>query len=98
MKPNAAEKRHMARVAEMPCLVCGARATVHHVTGYADRIGRLTRSHKRVAPLCPRHHQAVHDPYVNRPESVERLNHRGFYRKHGIDLLAEADRLWSEAQ
>lgn len=88
--PTAAEKRHMARVAEMPCLVCGAQATVHHCTGYADRIGRAPRSHQRVVPLCPAHHQIQHGPYF----SVEALGHRGFYREHGIDLMAVAEQLW----
>jgi hypothetical protein len=29
------------------------------------------------------------------PVSVERLGHRGFYREHGIDLLAEAQGFWA---
>ena len=96
-KPDAAEQAHMDRVAQMPCLVCGVRpVTLHHVTAYADRLGRIPRSHKLVVPLCPRHHQAVHDD-ASDPQSVERLNHRGFYDKHGIDLYAEAQRLWSES-
>jgi len=91
--PTAVEAAHIARVRAMPCLVCGSSATVHHVTGYADRMGRLSRSHMRVVPLCPRHHQAVFDD-ASDPQSVERLNHRGFYEKHGIDLLSEAELLW----
>lgn len=86
---KAAERRHIARVGAMPCLVCGGQATVHHVTGYADRMGRIPRRHDRVVPLCPRHHQIQHGPR----ESVEALGHRGFYRVHGINLLAEAERL-----
>lgn len=98
MKPaTALEKRHMGTVAKLPCLVCGGTATVHHVTGYADRIGRAPRRHDRVVPLCPQHHQAVHDPYASAPISVERLGHRGFYQEHGIDLLAVAERLWESA-
>lgn len=92
-KPTAADKRRFDRIAALGCLVCGGPATIHHVTGYADRPGRLTRRHDRVVPLCPMHHQAVFDPYANRPVSVERLGHQGFYRKHGIDLLREAERL-----
>ena len=87
----------MERVAGLGCLVCGDPATVHHVTGYADRMGRISRSHKLLVPLCPNHHQAVHDPFAGEPQSVERLNHRGFYRVHGIDLYAEAVRLWEES-
>ena len=95
---TALEKRHMGRVAELPCLVCGGRSTIHHVTGFADKPGRMTRSHKLVVPLCPMHHQAVHDPYANRPVSVERLSHQGFYRVHGIDLFAVAQRLWDDGE
>jgi hypothetical protein len=92
MKPSKAERAHMDRVAQMPCLVwlCKSPATVHHVTGYADRMGRVSRSHQRVVPLCPRHHQIQHGPRF----SVEALGHRGFYRQYGIDLMAEAEKLW----
>lgn len=94
--PSAAEKRHWDYVAAQGCLVCGGGATIHHVTGYADRMGRFPRSHCLVAPLCPVHHQAVFDS-ASMPVSVERLGHRGFYQEHGIDLLAEAERLWLES-
>lgn len=85
--PTAAEKRHMQRVAEMPCLVCGAQATVHHVT--SDGYKRITRSNWLVVPLCPIHHQIQWGPR----ESVEALGHRGFTERYGIDLLAVARRL-----
>lgn len=88
-KPKASERAHMAHVATLPCLVCGQTATVHHVTGYADRMGRAPRSHMRVVPLCPVHHQIQHGPR----DSVEALSHQGFYRVHDIDLMAEAERL-----
>jgi hypothetical protein len=26
------------------------------------------------------------------------LGHRGFYQEHGIDLLAEAERLWADSE
>ena len=94
--PTAAEKQFHAYVRGLPCLVCGASATLHHVTGYSDRMGRLPRREDRCAPLCPMHHQAVFDPYANDPVSVERLNHRGFFEKHGIDLMAEAERIWNQ--
>ncbi|MES2295232.1 MAG: HNH endonuclease [Pseudomonadota bacterium] len=78
----------MARIAAMPCLVCGAQSTVHHVTASIHG-GRLSRSNFRVVPLCPAHHQIQHGPR----ESVEALGHSGFWVFHGIDLLAEAERL-----
>ena len=86
---TASEKRHHDRIARLPCLVCGGRATVHHVTGYADRIGRVSRREDRVVPLCPTHHQIQWGP----KESVEALGHRGFFHTYGIDLMAEAERL-----
>jgi len=92
MKATAAQKRNMDRIAGMGCLVCGGPSTVHHVTASIHG-GRLTRRHDRVVPLCPMHHQKVFDPFHNDPQSVEALGHRGFYRKFGIDLLAEAERL-----
>lgn len=91
--PSAAEQRHISRVADKRCLVCGGRSTVHHVTGFADRMGRVSRRHDRVVPLCPRHHQIQHGPH----ESVEALSHQGFFDMHGIDLMAEAERLWLES-
>lgn len=89
--PTASERRHMARVAALPCLACGARSTVHHVTASIHG-GRISRRHDRVVPLCPVHHQIQHGPR----ESVEALSHRGFWLTYGIDLLAEAERLWAE--
>jgi hypothetical protein len=94
--PTAAERAHLARVGALPCLVCGAQSTVHHVTGYADRMGRIARSHKLIVPLAPQYHQIIYDPVSSDPISVEALGHRGFFKKHGIDLYAEAKRLWDE--
>jgi hypothetical protein len=68
--------------------VCGAPATVHHVT--SDGYKRLARSDRRVAPLCPRHHQIQHGPH----ESVEALGHAGFKARYGINLLKWAEAAW----
>jgi hypothetical protein len=81
-------------VAEQGCLVCDWRdpetgtATVHHVTGYADKPGRFSRSDWLVVPLCPAHHQHDYGPL-----SVERVGHQAFFSIHGIDLREEAMRL-----
>lgn len=81
MSPRA----HMARIARLPCLVCGNTATVHHVTATRQGV-RITRSDFLTAPLCPRHHQIQHGPQ----ESVEALGHGSFAGQYGIDLLAWA--------
>jgi len=86
--PTAAERRHLDRVAQMGCLVCGQPSTVHHVT--SDGYQRLTRTHERIVPLCPRHHMIQFGPR----ESVEALGHAGFRDAYDIDLLAVAKDLW----
>lgn len=90
--PTADEKRHWQRIVGLGCLVCGERATVHHVSASIHG-GRITRSHQLVTPLCPRHHQIIYGPR----ESVEALSHRGFHAAYGIDLQAEAVKLWEES-
>lgn len=93
-RPTAAEAAHMDRVAGLPCLVSGKRSvTLHHVTGYADRMGRFSRSHRLIVPLAPEYHLIQHGP----KSSVEALGHRGFFAAHGIDLLAEAQWLEQES-
>ena len=91
--PTKAEKLHMAWVASLPCLVSGQRATVHHVTGFADRMGRFARSHRCVVPLAAEYHLIQHGPRM----SVEALGHSGFFQEWGIDLLAQAQRLEAES-
>lgn len=82
----------MAYVATLPCLVCRVQpVTVHHVTAHSHG-GRISRSHQRTVPLCPKHHQIQHGPR----ESVEALGHKGFALTYGLDLLAIADKLWLE--
>jgi hypothetical protein len=93
-----AVQRHHDFVAQHGCLVCRADATIHHVTGYADRPGRFSRDHWLVVPLCPIHHQKVFDPLHSAPQSVEALGHQGFFQEWGIDLLAEALRLADETK
>jgi hypothetical protein len=68
---------HMARVAQLPCLVCGARPVeVHHMPD--------PRSDMRVIPLCPRHHRREYGP------GAFHYIARAFYELHGSadDLLA----------
>ncbi len=88
--PTAEERRHIAAVAKMPCLVSGKRpVTVHHVSASIHG-GRIARSHKRIVPLAPEYHLIQFGPKT----SVEALGHGGFHTTYGIDLLAVADRLW----
>ena len=84
---TAEERRHLQRVADMGCVVCGAPSQVHHIT--SGEGGRITRTHSRCIPLCLRHHTAAAD-------AVHQLGQAAFNGLHGLDILALADRLWSE--
>lgn len=84
----------MARVARLPCLLCGkpGPSTIHHVRHRIERSGTQARSHKRVVPLCPACHQHDHGK-----ASVERLHESGIFERYGVDLWANAERLWEES-
>lgn len=90
-KPVEVERFH-SWVAAHGCLLTGRDATIHHVTGYADRPGRIARSEWLVVPLAPEFHLIQHGPR----HSVEAIGHQGFFRVHGIDLMSEAQRLQRE--
>jgi len=55
VKPNALEKLHMARLAEMACLACKQRPVhVHHLLRSPH--ARRRRDHMATVPLCPTCH------------------------------------------
>lgn len=83
--PNAAEKRHFNFVAAKGCVVCGAEATIHHVT--SDGFKRIARSHWRVVGLCPFHHFIQ----WNSKTSVEAMGHRRFCEHWSVDLYRIAN-------
>lgn len=61
---KAAGKAHMARVAQLGCMICGARpAEVHHVI--CGRYRQRKASDFEVIPLCAHHHRigplAIHN-------------------------------------
>lgn len=81
IQKTAAQKRYHDWLHEQPCVVTRRYGvTVHHPTAHREG-GRFTRSHWIAVPLVQELHQ--HD-YGD--ECVEKLNHGGFYERHGIDL------------
>lgn len=50
-----AERRHLDRVSELGCAVCGSPAGIHHPRFAAGMAQRA--SHFLAIPLCPDHHQ-----------------------------------------
>lgn len=88
MKP-AAIRRHFARLGEMTCLTCGRYGVhLHHVV--SDGYQRLTKRDDRVVPLCPGCH-------TDGPFAVHKVGQMAFNVAHGVDLMAEAARLWEES-
>lgn len=86
---SAVYRGHLGCVASLPCLACGAwPVEVHHV--HSDGMKRITRSDKLTVPLCPGHHRTG-------PDAVHTISHAGFTALFGIDLLAEAQRIWRES-
>ena len=81
-------KRHMAAVAMLPCLICGARPVeVHHDTGAGSDPAKKPRSDMRVLPLCSFHHRREFGP------GAYHYNPRAFYARHGSseELLKRVD-------
>ncbi len=86
------EKKHMARVAELGCIVCwrqgneGTPAELHHPR---SGIGMGKRSsHTKVIPLCPTHHRG--------DLGVHGLGTKGFPKHYGFteqDLLKDVEKL-----
>lgn len=96
-KPSkpAAIKRHLERVAAMPCIVSGrpGPSTIHHVRHKITRSGTFARDDRRVVPLAPEFHLIQHGPR----DSVEAIHEAGIFERFGVDLWAEAERLWEES-
>jgi hypothetical protein len=63
--PNASEREHMSKVAELGCIACfllsgqqGTPAAIHHVCG-SRRTESNPEPHKQVIGLCGEHHQGT---------------------------------------
>lgn len=75
---SSESKRHMGRIAQMPCAICGAFGVhVHHIrTG----IGMGMRaSDFDTLPLCPEHHQGM--------TGIHGMGRKAWERHHGITEL-----------
>lgn len=61
-EPTAAESAYMARVAMLPCCVCGCIPVECHHPRQGVYSGSAPRApHWHVIPLCDRHHQGKFD-------------------------------------
>lgn len=82
-KPDAFERRHMGRVAEIGCVLCrhlGYGQTPAHVHHIREGAGMGQRSpHYLTVPLCPEHHQGA--------GGIHMLGPSGFYTRYKLDEL-----------
>ena len=78
-----AGKRHMGRVAALPCAICGAMPVeVHHLREGQGASQRAADT--LVLPLCVAHHRGA--------SGIHGLGRKGFYaryKKSELDYLAE---------
>lgn len=82
-KPDAFEKQHMGRVAELGCVLCQhlgygpTPAQTHHII---EQRGLGQRSpHYLTIPLCPEHHTGGN--------GIHQLKSSGFYTRYKLDEL-----------
>jgi hypothetical protein len=77
-----AGKEHMGRVAQLPCLVCGAHPVEVHHEG-------KPRSDFNCLPVCPKHHRQQFGP------GAYHYSPKAFYEAHGssADLLARVAKI-----
>lgn len=75
-------KRHLARVAKLPCCLCGAHGVqVHHVTE-GKTFGKRDRLHFCTIPVCPSCHTGTHG--IHGDKSMLRIAKRS-----ELELLSE---------
>lgn len=90
--PDAAEQRHLDRVANGPCIVCGKTDDIvlHHVMKAPNKKRR--RDHRFVARLCAGHHNMSN-------VSVHALGSEAKFLAHtGVDVVAWAIEQWAISQ
>lgn len=83
---TAAERRHLNRVASLPCLICQATPVeIHHIRRFGE-----TRKHMQVAPLCPEHHRGA--------EGIHAMGKKAFERQFMSqdEMLAETEQRLQE--
>jgi len=86
------DKKHLARVAEMPCCCCGRQPVqVHHLLRGGNRGMGIKNGDDMTIPLCPFHHATLHN------DGNKSLDETEFLAIHGVNGPRLAARLWSES-
>ena len=75
---SLAGKRHLSRVAALPCVLCGALPVERHHIREGQGAAQRAQDLLTVA-LCPDHHRG--------PNGLHGLGTRGFYTRYKLDEL-----------
>ena len=79
------DRGHMARVAELPCVCCGARPVeVHHCI--SGRYGQRKASDRETIPLCFAHHRGPEGIHTSEGVKIAR---KWLHEMHRIGLASE---------
>lgn len=79
---TAAEKRHLDRLSEMPCALCGAHGVhIHHILD--GRIKGRKSGNFTAIPLCPDCHTGSHNGIHGRQAMLKVM------KKTELELLGE---------
>lgn len=89
VRPTAAQKRRMDRIAKMGCVACYVMnqrqpngVEIHHIVDMGYR--HLSGGHDSTIPLCAWHHRGIPTALVGRGSSV-----RAMAEQHGPSLAVQ---------
>jgi hypothetical protein len=98
--PTAEEARYLDEVSQLGCIICllylpymnqASPAEIHHVDGKTK-----PGAHKRIIPLCPRHHRIPGKGYTSRADGKKAFEQAYMSEEDLILLTQEAVKLKRE--
>lgn len=83
------DKKHLKRICEDGCMICGGEAIPHHLLRSGSHGGSLKAPDTEAVPLCPAHHDELH----------RNGNEVAFFEDYAIpyaEVLEYVAELWKE--
>lgn len=83
LPPRIVDKKHVAFLHQLPCVLCGAlEVHVHHLRRASSRRGQYKSGDDACLPLCPLHHN-MGDQSLHGQEG-EGVKEAQYFRLHGL--------------